>query len=214
VQIPGLKYHEIRLTGRNFERFLISQLSWWSFLCVLYTRHPRPVVPADDSASKLIAFFIVGCRIKGIRILGVEVMRPRGLVGLGLDTLDHSQPEMAEALHAVIDRGALPLLVHCTQGKDRTGLVVAVVLMILSVPIEAVDHDYMLSGGELKGELEDRVKEIREIGLPDEWADTAPDMIWRIAEHIQSTYGGLDEYLDKIGFVESDRQRLRDILLY
>ncbi len=32
LQIPGLRYLEIRLTGRAFERHLISQLSWWSFL--------------------------------------------------------------------------------------------------------------------------------------------------------------------------------------
>jgi protein-tyrosine phosphatase len=32
VQIPGMHYREIRLTGRGFERHLIAQLSWWSFL--------------------------------------------------------------------------------------------------------------------------------------------------------------------------------------
>ncbi len=31
VQIPGLQYLEIKLTGRKFEKHLLSQLSWWSF---------------------------------------------------------------------------------------------------------------------------------------------------------------------------------------
>jgi len=32
VQIPGMRYLEIRLTGKSFERYLISQLSWWSYM--------------------------------------------------------------------------------------------------------------------------------------------------------------------------------------
>jgi hypothetical protein len=31
MQIPGFNYLEIKVTGRNFERFLLSQLSWWDF---------------------------------------------------------------------------------------------------------------------------------------------------------------------------------------
>ena len=40
VQIPGMKYHEIKLTGKAFENFLVSQLSWYSFLSVIYS-HAR-----------------------------------------------------------------------------------------------------------------------------------------------------------------------------
>lgn len=48
-------------------------------------------------------------------------MIPRGLVGLGLDTLDQSTREIREALSLYADPAALPSIVHCTQGKDRTG---------------------------------------------------------------------------------------------
>lgn len=34
--------------------------------------------------------------MQAIAILGREVMLPRGLVGLGLDTLDHCGPEINE----------------------------------------------------------------------------------------------------------------------
>ena len=34
--------------------------------------------------------------MRAIRILGQEVMLPRGLVGLALDTLDKSGPEIAQ----------------------------------------------------------------------------------------------------------------------
>ena len=146
--------------------------------------------------------------------MGREVMRPRGLVGLGLDTLDASTAEMAESLKAISAPSALPLLVHCTQGKDRTGMVVIIALMILGVPLDAISHDYMLSEDELLPEKEERLREIREIGLTDEFANVAPDMVSRTAEHLNESYGGVDGYLDRIGFMEGDRQRLREILLY
>ena len=35
LKIPGLQYREIKITGRPFEKFLLSQLTWWSFMCVV-----------------------------------------------------------------------------------------------------------------------------------------------------------------------------------
>jgi protein-tyrosine phosphatase len=32
VQIPGIDYQEIRITGRPLERFWLSQLGWWDFM--------------------------------------------------------------------------------------------------------------------------------------------------------------------------------------
>jgi protein-tyrosine phosphatase len=41
--------------------------------------------------------------------------------------------------------GRLPLLYHCTSGKDRTGWMTAIVLTALGVPRELVLRDYLLS---------------------------------------------------------------------
>lgn len=39
VQIPGLMYHEVQVTGRRLERALIRQLSWWNFMYVVLCFH-------------------------------------------------------------------------------------------------------------------------------------------------------------------------------
>lgn len=44
----------------------------------------------------MICLFVSGFRMKAISIIGREVMRPRGLVGLATDTLDHCQEEIRE----------------------------------------------------------------------------------------------------------------------
>jgi hypothetical protein len=75
--------------------------------------------------SKVIGLFIFGYRIEAIRLIGTEVMLPRGLLGLGIDTVDHSRAEIRQALELYTSSAALPVLVHCTQGKDRTGMLAA-----------------------------------------------------------------------------------------
>lgn len=87
-------------------------------------------------------------------------------------------------------------------------------LMIVGVPPEAIDYDYRLSDEELQPEKAARLAEIREIGLSDEFGDTAKDMIARVSKHIDANYGSLDGYLDGIGFGADKRQKLKDILAH
>jgi protein-tyrosine phosphatase len=49
------------------------------------------------------------------------------------------------ALRLVCSPGRLPLLYHCTGGKDRAGWMTAIVLTALGVPREIVLRDYLLS---------------------------------------------------------------------
>jgi protein-tyrosine phosphatase len=49
------------------------------------------------------------------------------------------------ALRLVCSGGRLPLLYHCSSGKDRTGWMTAIVLTVLGVPREVVLRDYLLS---------------------------------------------------------------------
>ncbi|KQY58194.1 hypothetical protein ASD11_00550 [Aeromicrobium sp. Root495] len=54
-------------------------------------------------------------------------------------------PEIGRAVSALAGPDALPALVHCTAGKDRTGLVVALVLSALGVSDELVAADYAVT---------------------------------------------------------------------
>lgn len=244
--IPGVTYHEVRVTGSGFERHLIAQLSWWSFFCALFLH-------------------LTGRRMSAVAILGREVMGPRGLLGLGCDTLDASGPDIAAGLAVFLADGdgpvsdkiaadevavtpssddddddddddaksdnsngvakkkkdnssPLPLLIHCTQGKDRTGLMVALVLLICEVPLDAVAFDYALTDEKLaamgREEREERLAEIREMGMPDDYGVTAKGFVPGIVAHLDDKYGGLEPYLDRIGFGPDKRARLREKLLY
>lgn len=76
------------------------------------------------------------------RIAGLDAAgRYRALYRQALD-VDAAQVARALAVLADAEGG---VLVHCLGGKDRTGLLAALVLGLAGVPIEAVDDDYVLS---------------------------------------------------------------------
>lgn len=52
-------------------------------------------------------------------------------------------PGLAGLFDKLAEASALPLVVHCAAGKDRTGFLCAVLLLSLGVPREAVMRDYM-----------------------------------------------------------------------
>lgn len=58
--------------------------------------------------------------------------------------LDHVT-EYGQLLEGLLERDALPALIHCTSGKDRTGFAVAIVFMALGVPRETIMKDYLLT---------------------------------------------------------------------
>ncbi|TVY65752.1 hypothetical protein LSUE1_G006314 [Lachnellula suecica] len=189
LQISGIKYLEVNINGKGFERSLLWQLKYWSFI-------------------KLVALMASGYRMQAISILGREVMQPRGLVGLGFDSIDHCGPEIAEALREFSNPANHPVLTHCTQGKDRTGLLIAFILLLLEIPVLAIAHDYVMSESELLPERESRLVEIRSIGLTEDFAGCPPGWIEEMRKHLEEKYGGVRAYCRGIGFTEAEEERL------
>jgi protein-tyrosine phosphatase len=161
---------------------------------------------------KLIFLMAVGKRIQAISILGREVMASRGLTGLAYDTLTHCGPELRSALEYLSQSEKYPVMVHCTQGKDRTGLIIALVLFLLDVPEQVVERDYCLSEKELEPEREGRLKEIGEIGLGPEFADAPKGFIIDLHAFIFEKHGSVKEYLQSIGVDEEMRKNIVEIL--
>ena len=66
------------------------------------------------------------------------------LVGHYLGYLAVSAAAAVQVFHSLADDG-LPAVVHCAAGKDRTGVMTAIVLRALGVPAEVVAQDYARS---------------------------------------------------------------------
>jgi len=59
--------------------------------------------------------------------------------------LDHGGPSFGTILRHVRDRPTEPCLFHCTAGKDRTGVIAAILLKLAGVDNDAIAKDYALT---------------------------------------------------------------------
>ena len=165
------------------------------------------------SSMKLIALMAAGYRTQAITILAQGVMAPRGLIGLGFDSLAYSMSEIKDIFSILADLETFPVLVHCTQGKDRTGLVVLLICLLCDVDLEAIKEDYMASQAGLQGERAEKLEEIRSIGLPDAFADCDLQWVENMTKHIGTEYGGIEAYLRKCGVTNEMMQNIKQKLL-
>jgi protein-tyrosine phosphatase len=74
-----------------------------------------------------------------------------------LEKYDTSNKEVKHWLNEVLrvfekEELRYPVLIHCTSGKDRTGVVMAAILTVLGVPGQLIIAEYLLSDGEVKEE--------------------------------------------------------------
>jgi protein-tyrosine phosphatase len=127
------------------------------------------------------------------------------------------QPErFAEAVEAVADAPEGAVVVHCAGGKDRTGLVTALLLRLAGVGIAEIAADYALSGANLReralpwieeAETEEEQRRRERISV------TPAESMTGVLEELQRRYGGVAGYLRAGGasdeVLERARARLR-----
>lgn len=155
----------------------------------------------------------MGRRTEAISVLGKEVIQPQGLVGQARDSIDSSGNELKQVFETLADSGSYPVFFHCTSGKDRTGLVALLLLLILEIPLDVISVDYMASEGQLTSERELRLRELKAMGLSDDFADCPPNWVIDVHSHIRKSYGSLHGYLNLIGIDQALRCRIRSNIL-
>ncbi|MBI1181167.1 MAG: hypothetical protein GC201_11465 [Alphaproteobacteria bacterium] len=131
-------------------------------------------------------------------------------------------PERFAALfRRLLEGPRCPSVIHCTAGKDRTGVSVALVLLALGVPRDAVVEDYSLTRRYLDETWRERILvamlgDLSTVNRPvaEVMFDASPDYISAFLDAIGDEYGSADRYLAQgVGLGERERARLRDLLL-
>ncbi|MDI1491177.1 MAG: hypothetical protein OHK93_002384 [Ramalina farinacea] len=184
----------INLNGGWFSVALIRKLNW-------------------GSRSKVLGLMATRHRLDAIKILGVEVMKPAGLIGMGKLTLESSHKEICEVLQVLAHHDSLPVLIHCTQGKDRTGLIIMLVLLLLDAPTDTITADYVASENQLEPEKEERMAELASMGLDESFAVCPANFVAELKCYIDDKYGGIENYLKECKVDASSMQAIRHNLL-
>jgi protein tyrosine/serine phosphatase len=107
-----------------------------------------------------------------------------------LEMLDEGREAIARALHILADPDSLPLVFHCAAGKDRTGVVAAIVLDLLGVADDDIAADYSLSRLGM-----DRFREWLLVTYP-----AAPaEAMHRFLDGLRARFGSVHEYVAELG---------------
>jgi protein-tyrosine phosphatase len=124
---------------------------------------------------------------------------------------DDSDGIFATVLHRLADPDCAPALVHCSAGKDRTGWVVALVLLAVGIPEEDVMADYLLSNKVVHRHL-DADEAVLEVLRPAMGVHAT--YLTAALDHVRATYGSIDAYLGgPLGLTDTQRAALEARLL-
>lgn len=134
-----------------------------------------------------------------------------------LQLLEGSGERLADAIR-IIAQGE-PTLVHCTVGKDRTGVTVALALAAVGADREAIISDYALTASMLPPERNRRIVAFLEVQHPEArhavaLATLSPaDVMRRVLEHVDSRWGSASGYLAANGMTDAELDALRRALV-
>ena len=133
------------------------------------------------------------------------------------EMLDEATPQIIGALSALAAPDARPAVFHCTAGKDRTGLLSALVLSLLGVPEETVIADYALSGAamaRLRAKLIEKYPDGKSVIADSDVLFSAdPANMVALFAHLRTRYGTVARYAAEVGVPGDVVERLRASLL-
>jgi protein-tyrosine phosphatase len=131
--------------------------------------------------------------------------------------LELCQPRIRAIIHTLVEPGGLPALIHCHAGKDRTGVVVAVILAAVGVQPSAIAADYALSAACLGQTYIDETRTwFASLGWSweeySQLAGSPAEVMLGVLEELDRRYGSVAGYLASIGVEAAALERLRALL--
>ena len=145
------------------------------------------------------------------------VARHFRLVERSSATVDESADRGVAGVRGILR--SQPVLVHCTVGKDRTGVTVAIALAAAGVDREAVIADYARTEALLPAERNARVVAGIRSMHPENvhveaLATRSPAPVMRaLLERLDREYGSPAGYLRAHGLGDDELRRLREVLV-
>jgi protein-tyrosine phosphatase len=170
---------------------------------------PSPIDPMAQSGALTMRISLIGEDLTEM---------PADLTAIYDYVIDLRGPAIAAAVKSLTRPGGLPGLVHCTAGKDRTGIVVAMVLAAVGVPDPYIAADYALSSLYLDPQHTPTIGRVQEsTGLGDRLTAallaSPPELILHVLGRVRRQAGSIPGYLAGHGVTCAELNVLRSALV-
>ncbi|MFE3755482.1 tyrosine-protein phosphatase [Nocardia tengchongensis] len=130
--------------------------------------------------------------------------------------LGGSGEHIVESVRLIIDPARHSVLFHCAAGKDRTGVLAAILLDAVGVSAEAIAHDYALTNERIQ-RVRDRLDALPSYeGLPQTNTGilaVSPEVMLGFLRNLHAEHRGAAEWLLVNGLSPAELQRLREVLV-
>jgi len=131
--------------------------------------------------------------------------------------VDENAAIFAKVFSDLAEAAARPVAVHCTAGKDRTGIASALLLSALGVPDDVIGQDYQLTDTYTAAIAKAQEDQLRAQGIDPAklgiLLKSPPEVIVATIAHVREKYGSIDSYLQSGGLDGAALTKLRAALL-
>ena len=139
------------------------------------------------------------------------MMPPNNLEAVPVSYMEIAHADCIKGVFKTIANAPGGVLFHCTAGKDRTGVVSAILLALVGVSDEDIVYDYVISREFNKQRLEAFLKEHPEIDRDIVLANEKS--MYGFLRMLREKHNSVEQYLLDIGITGDEIQRLKNILV-
>lgn len=125
-----------------------------------------------------------------------------------MEYLEEAKDEITKLFRQLIQPDSLPAVVHCSAGKDRTGVISYLLLKMAGVPIEEIVADYQVSYGYIKND----VRIIKE-GHQQNIYHSYPEIMEGLDQLFTAQYADVADYFVSLGLNADEIELVRGLLL-
>lgn len=132
-----------------------------------------------------------------------------------IDLLKNSQEMIAKVMKKIIEYPDDCVVFFCMAGKDRTGTIAMLILLLCDVAEEIVIADYAVSRKNLEPLISMQRATIEKMGIevPDYVFDSEPSQMKRAIDFIMDSYGSITAYLKSAGLTGKEINDIKERLL-
>jgi len=130
-------------------------------------------------------------------------------------------PQLKALFKRISNPENLPVLIHCSAGKDRTGVVSSLIQQMLGVPLDVAMDDYLITNqhmDEYNVNVMRQLSKLAYFGVP--WKMYLPlfearrDYLNAAFSQVKEEFGALDNWMrNGLKFFEKDHAQLAEVLL-
>ncbi len=140
--------------------------------------------------------------------------------GVYAEMVDMMLEPMAGIAHLILDPDALPLIMHCRAGKDRTGFAAAMIQWLLGARRDQIFADYLRSNEFMIPHINRGFWKLRLItaglfpkGNLQAAFEVRREYLQTAIDKVEQEYGGVEEYFIKGGITPEELEKIREILI-